>query len=308
MHASVLILAQQTAGGTAVADLPLSAHTLMVGVLLAGLYLWAFGERSVKAALSIVGLIAGGILGYFALGSLLGPLGVPPMALGIGGAVAGFILTMLVFKGAVAATCAVIGGLFLPLATIVALDVVNPSPAAAEQSLGERVEGIIAGPGGVEPTRLTAEQIETGRAVLERVTPSAEDVIETAERGAEQVRAFVAGLWQHVRPTWDRLPPNRQLLVVLACLLGVIAGVGAGMLITKPAAIVATAFVGSAAWLTASTWLLRAAERAPASLDRWGAWQWTLIWLAAAVAGLALQLFVTRRSKKKRSSSENTQE
>ncbi|MEM1165818.1 MAG: hypothetical protein AAGI30_05940 [Planctomycetota bacterium] len=300
----VLILAQQagSASATGVADLPLSAHTLMVGVLLAGLYLWAFGERSVRTALSVVGLIVGGILGYFALGSLLGPLGVPPIALGIGGAIAGFIIAMLVFKGAVAATCAVIGGLFLPLATLVALEVTNPTaPPANEPSLADQIGGVVSTSPAIEPHQLTAEQIEAGREVLERVTPSASDVIETAERGAAQVRAFVGGLWHHVRPTWDRLPANRQLLVVLACVLGVIAGVGAGMLITKPAAIVATTFVGSAAWLSAGVWLLRAAERAPAFVDRWAAWHWTIAWVTSAALGLTLQLFVTRRKKTKTS-------
>lgn len=292
-------------------DLPLSAHALVIGALVAGLVLWLCGGRFIKPVIAALGVVLGGVVGYFVLpvfnvGQLVG---IPSPFVGMSiGAILGFVGACLLFRVAMVvsgcaafAFCGFMGGaIYLQYAPA------EFRPAHTEQT--PATGGAEPGPGvsGLRPDSLvpnealSQEDIDRARETIEK---TAEDVWEQLDEDsrrvmegvAESARRFAAGLRKQLEKQWDALSAADQRVLALATLSGAAFGLLLGVLMPSKSAAVITALGGAAIWLAATTWLWHGLDIPGRSLLHRSPMGWTFIWLVISTVGLMFQWTRTKR-------------
>lgn len=293
-------------------DLPLSAHALVFGALIAGLVLWLCGGKFIKPVIAALGIVLGGAVGYFVLpifdvGKLVG---IPSPFVGMTvGAILGFVGACLLFRVAmVVAGCAAFafcgfmgGAIYLQYAPAEfrVPGAANAPPLGTEPSApdspGFRPDSLVPG------EALSQEDIDRARKAIE---DSAQDVWEQIDEDsrkvlegvAESARRFAAGLRKQLEKQWDALSAADQRVLAFATLSGAAFGLLLGVLMPTKSAAVITALGGAAIWLCAMTWLWHGLDIPGHDLLHRSPMGWTFIWLVISTVGL---MFQWTRAKRK---------
>lgn len=331
-----VVIAQTAEGvdaGTGTVAVPIVAVMSLI-CLAAGLYTWAFGFRSIKRGAGILGVLLGGALAAQGLVPLLAQWSVPGWLVILIGAIAGLVLGLVLFKGMVALTCAALASAVVPLATLVVLDATHPAERSADEpSLISQVlpgagrdEEVAREPATVEErvetvtreavrreiealvtqlrsdpaySELTDDELQ--EEASDRLRRTGEVVREATVESVREARRFAEGLWAHLMPHWERLPNDRQVLLLLVAVGGFVGGGGFGLLMPKSAATVASALVGAAAALGGAVSAAEAFGTLPAFADRLNPWHWTALWAVLAGLGVVVQVLIRRSKRKARS-------
>ncbi|MEM9084142.1 MAG: hypothetical protein AAGB34_11145 [Planctomycetota bacterium] len=276
---------------SAVGSLPLSTHAIAIAALLAGLWAWAFGHRTIKLASAVLGVIWGASVGMFAFAPLAASLGIHPAFLAAAMAVLGLISAMLMFRGLVSGACALLFGLAVPTILVAVLEFTDaPSPEetrvpTASDVLSEQQE----------------EDLRTAKEVADvlGITPdtSAGALDPALQSAADRVSGFMEELWETLEPRWQALPQARQLAAILGAIFGVIVGFSMGMLMTNTGARIATLAFGAAAWLFGGVWLLELMNATPTFLLERSAPVWLAVWAGVCMIGIVIRATVKTKPK-----------
>lgn len=269
-------------------ELPLVGLVPAIVALVTGLLLWWHGERFLRFALMVLGIVVGVPVGL-ALGAAFAPT-LPPLAAAIVGAVALVILAAIGLKFAVAGGLAFLLGIASVLGTMLAI----------ERGLVKLDEVPIAA-----TSEETSAWSSGGGLVLARWRPedSADAVVEFGEEAGEastegpldHLRGSMARAQEWTQQRWDRLPPQGRTLAAAAGLVGAVIGFGVGLVFRRGAMQLVTALLGSMLLLAGATAILGRSfpDWTAASLP---GGPWLALWGVLAVTGGVLQ---AKRSKRR---------
>lgn len=247
---------------TKLSELPLSAHAIVLGVLIGGAILWLFGQKSMRLGFTLVGLFGGGFLGLVIPAAF--NLAVPPLVGAAIGGVVGLIVGATLFRATVATSLAVIFAVAAPL--------------VAAAVMGVRFQ---------PPEPIIPDLNISGMLGEEDDTP--DDAAELIHQSGEKLRTFVAQLGDDVRPQWEALPQQQRTTLIAAAVVGALVGAGLGGLMPKRMAALMTGFVGAALILPSAAWLFSAmSENAHKWLPR-APLAWLALWLVLGVIGASVQ-------------------
>ncbi|MFZ9691641.1 MAG: hypothetical protein ACO3EP_06325 [Phycisphaerales bacterium] len=271
-------------------ELPLVGLVPAVVALLTGLLLWWHGERFLRFALMVLGIVVGVPVGL-ALGAAFAPT-LPPLAAAIVGAVALVILAAIGLKFAVAGGLAFLLGIASVLGTILAIErglvKLDDPPADAPQA--QRSDRFPSQ--GIMLARWQADSDSSD------ATAGGGDAESTGP--LDHLRASMTKAQEWTQERWDRLPPQGRTLAAAAGLVGAVIGFGIGLVFRRGAMRLVTALLGSMLILAGATAILGR------SMPDWTAASlpggpWLAMWGALAVTGGILQ---AKRSRKKASDEE----
>lgn len=249
------------------------ASPALVAALALGLALWLVGDRLFRPAASLVGAVAGALLGLAISsgweGQAPGGIPAPYAAIGIGsllGLAIGAAMYRLAVGGAAALTLAGVAG---AIAAAVALH--EPAPAAAD-----RPETI-------------AEASRPGSAAV-RI----EEVAFDPKSTLGDLRAAAESAGSVLRQEWASVPEEARSMVLAASILGCVLGFAVGVIRPRTAGPAVAALAGSALWIGATTLLLIQAGREAPPLPTARPGAWLIAWLLVALVGFAVQRRVIR--------------
>lgn len=280
LSTDVHLVAASDAGS--IQNLPWAAHMVIGFALVTGLVLWLAGRSVLKGCFALLGALVGGSLGFLLLPEATPSVGgVPSPYIGLaGGAVAGFVAGVTLFRFAVAISTGAAMSVAAVLIAATALKI-EPAPAAAEQS------GLLTT---LQDLARPSEPAETTGLKEADLPKAAQVVIDGMRPVAERVRDFARENSQRARSTWDAQPDRSRTILGLVGLGGAFAGFVIGMYAPKRSTALATAMVGSGIVLASAAWLLQAFDNPlNVRLDH-GPMVWLGVWGLAAAAGLAFQL------------------
>lgn len=135
----------------------------------------------------------------------------------------------------------------------------------------------------------------------EFLEPLRDDAVAVLRSAAERAVAFMGEFRQETAEHWRQLPGEHRLLLGAASLGGAAFGLLIGVLMPKRSSALVTALAGAGVWLAGVTWLTKAYDL-PSSdflLTRTPI-QWMIIWGAAGMLGLIIQLQSLARRKRKK--------
>jgi hypothetical protein len=265
-------------------ELPLVGLVPAVIALVTGLLLWWHGERFLRFALMVLGIVVGVPVGL-ALGAAFAPT-LPPLAAAIAGAVALVILGAIGLKFAVAGGLAFLLGVASVLGTILVIErglvkldePASDAPQAQRHDRFSNLDVVLAGWQAEEPPA----EATAGDSDAESTGP------------LDHLRASMAKAQEWTQERWDRLPPQGRTLAAAAGLVGAVIGFGIGLVFRRGAMQLVTALLGSMLILAGATAILGR------SMPDWTAASlpggpWLAMWGALAVTGGVLQ---AKRSKR----------
>ena len=272
----------------ALRDLPIGAHTVAIVGLAGGLALWAVGRRFVRPGFAFAGLILGAGAGLVAISAVpvLPALPVPAPYVGLGaGAAAGLVLSVLLFRVAMAASTALVMAIMGVLVAATYLDLKlepkgdrHPLTAAELQLEGPVVVK--------DPENEPFKIIELGDRTSEEPPSEPERLARSATLKTQR---FVNALHAELTGLWERLPEQSQLVVALSAALGAAVGALSGLASPKRTAGAITALLGAAIWLPCGVWLAYYTDLPRLDLLQQGPLGWILIWLGVAAVGIIVQ-------------------
>lgn len=270
----------------ALRDLPIGAHSVAITGLLVGLAIWAFGRSFVKPGFALVGIVLGAASGFFVIASLpiFDSLPIPAPYLGLGiGAMAGLLISVLLFRVVMAASTALIMAVIGVLAAATYLDL-KLEPKDPEQNLSTE-QMTLDGPEQTEVWTFGEAEEDPGQA--ERVAMSA----------TLKTRRFIRALSARLTDLWERLPEQSQLVVSLSAALGAAVGALSGIGAPKRAAGAVTAMLGAAMWVPCAIWLVHVKDVPGRDfLMERGPLGYTMIWLGVSAVGIMIQWIAIRRA------------
>ncbi len=274
-------------------ELPLVGLVPAIVALVTGLLLWWHGERFLRFALMVLGIVVGVPVGL-ALGAAFAPT-LPPLAAAIVGAVALVILAAIGLKFAVAGGLAFLLGVASVLGTMVAIErgLVKLDESPAEAPATEATAWLPAS--GVTLARWQSE--ESAEAAVEA---DAEALEGEAEGPLDHLRGSMTRAQEWTQERWDRLPPQGRTLAAAAGLVGAVIGFGVGLVFRRGAMQLVTALLGSMLILAGATAILGRSfpDWTAASLP---GGPWLAMWGVLAVTGGVLQ---AKRAKRRASDEE----
>lgn len=274
-------------------ELPLVGLVPAIVALVTGLLLWWHGERFLRFALMVLGIVVGVPVGL-ALGAAFAPT-LPPLAAAIVGAVALVILAAIGLKFAVAGGLAFLLGIASVLGTILAIErgmvKLDETPAAEPQArfIDEPWSS------GIALAHWQSDEASEASA-LEGEAADEVDSIEADSKGPlDHLRDSMTKAQEWTQERWDRLPPQGRTLAAAAGLVGAVIGFGVGLVFRRGAMQLVTALLGSMLILAGATAILGR------SMPDWTAASlpggpWLAMWGALAVTGGILQ---AKRAKRK---------
>ena len=267
-----LILAQAE---PALRSLPAAAHILVALGLGAGLVLWLVGRVVLRPVFGFIGCLIGGSVGFFALPAA-GPetlFGFPsPYAGLLIGAVLGLLAGILLYRFALAILMSLVVGLAGVLAAGVYLDSQEVNTAAANARAGIRA-----------PALEEAEKLHLSKDMTR------DQVNETAQTVASQVRVFLDARSEELSASWSQIPAAHRVTLVISGLAGSLAGFLLGLLAPKKSAAGATALFGSGLWLPCLGWILSSLGVGGVDITQRSPTVWLIVWFVAAAIGFAVQ-------------------
>ena len=274
-------------------ELPLVGLVPAIVALVTGLLLWWHGERFLRFALMVLGIVVGVPVGL-ALGAAFAPT-LPPLAAAIVGAVALVILAAIGLKFAVAGGLAFLLGIASVLGTMLAIErgLVKLDESPAEAPTSEASAWMPAS--GVTLARWQSE--ESAEAMIEA---DGEAVESETEGPLDHLRASMTRAQEWTQERWDRLPPQGRTLSAAAGLVGAVIGFGVGLVFRRGAMQLVTALLGSMLILAGATAILGRSfpDWTAASLP---GGPWLAMWGVLAVTGGVLQ---AKRAKRRASDEE----
>lgn len=300
-------------------DLPPEWMIVFGALLLAGLLVWVFGNRLLKAAFVLAGMCLGGGIG-FALAVAL-KLPVPEWMAGVGGSVVLGLFAWLAYRPAMGVCMAILLGLASPAAVIAYAEfrghhVVTQSDDAGS---GDRAMNGNGTPSELERRDLVIEMRELLQRMRESRSLSDEtrdllrerwrrhgeelglDVGEEEEDGEialppwrEQFDLLVESIRTEAVARWEAADPGVRRSVVLSAASGAILGLLIGLSLPGIAASLLTAMVGSAAVLFSGWSIITSLHGGVPGWMPSGPGVWVIVWVAMSVAGLALQWTIRR--------------
>lgn len=144
--------------------------------------------------------------------------------------------------------------------------------------------------GPVVPAKPPAAPSGTAGGIAPSPTAASERIVITDKSTAsERAVAFYQALRDDVSASWARVPANGKMWIVGSAVVGLGAGTVLGLMLPLWAAGAITALVGAAVWVPSGVWLAHAASipgHERLSLSPIG---WTIVWIAAALVGMAIQ-------------------
>jgi hypothetical protein len=267
-----LILAQAE---PALRSLPAAAHILVALGLGAGLVLWLVGRVVLRPVFGFIGALIGGSIGFFVLPAA-GPetvFGFPsPYAGLLIGAVVGLIGGILLYRFALAILMSLVVGLAGVLAAGVYLNSQEVNSAAATARAGIKA-----------PALEQAEQLHLSKDM------SRDQIKESAQTVAAQVRAFLDARGEELSASWSQIPAAHRVTLVIAGLSGMLAGFLMGLLAPRRSAAAATALFGSGLWLPCLGWILSSLGTRGLDITQRSPTVWLIVWLVAAAVGFVAQ-------------------
>ncbi len=259
-------------------SLPPLAAIAMGALAVVGLVLWLLGRSLAKPACAVSGLVLGGLAGYV-VGALLSSEGAMTLPLVLGGAIAGGLLAVLLFRIWMGVTAAAILGLAVPAAVIIwqgtpiTVHVTRADPTDADRTPveadrpREKAEAAEAGAAGeaMPPMSIeielpswsmpgedadTAEATRRPRARGDARRGVVDEAAEADEAGPLRAvgrvvqttydrQAAAIGAW------WEGLGSSARWLLVAAALIGGGVGLVLGLSLPNMAASLQTALAGS---------------------------------------------------------------
>lgn len=217
----------------ALRSLPTAGLVPAIAALVVGLLLWWFGERFLRLALMVLGVIVGVPLGL-ALGSAWAPT-LPPLAAAVVGSLLLMILAAVGLRFAIAGGLAVVFGVAALLGTSVAIErglvPLDPSGEAGPTAIA-----------GGAPAMLVALQSQDAEADG-HVGASATD--DEAASVLDRLRHALLEGRLYMESRWQALPPQGQTLCLASGLGGAVIGFGIGMIFRRGALRLVTALLGS---------------------------------------------------------------
>lgn len=287
--------------------LPPAGLVVVIGLLVGGLLMWAFGGRLVKPMYGFLFGIVGAVAGLFVPASM--GLGINPYV-GIGvGAVVGALAGILFFRLSMAAALASAGAVLAPTVAVAAMWFNSPAPAGTSNegsALAESdlfltgvprepgAEGETArlpwfldslGPGSPEATDAALGLMSDDPAVEEAIDAA----VALARSAADRLRAFAGELLDEGRAAWSGVPERQRLILALAAAIGALGGFVLGMSFPKKVAAVGSAFLGAGVWAPTAARIMTDFSLPGAGSLPATARGWLALWLILAAIGMALQ-------------------
>lgn len=242
--------------------------------LFGGLVLWVAGARLVRPIFAVIGLLAGGLLGYL-IAPALGPEdvgGVAVSTIGLaGGGLVGLIIAALLYRLAVAGSAGLALGAAGLLGTAVFVTA-NPDPGRSPPPPRERSSLLLPG------VALPGQSRETTR--------------------TEQARLVASLVRAEAGDRWDTWTIREKAILAAGLAVPAALGVAAGLFAPRRTAAVISAPLGAALWLGGAAGLMASAGGEPSRIVGSTPTAWAIAWGAVTLAGLALQLLLIRRKKK----------
>lgn len=280
-------------------ELGLSTHAVMAGVFVGGLILWLVGGKSLRIGFGLLGMLVGAQVGLI-VPALIG-YDTPAVIVAVTGAALGLLVGLVALRFTVAWTMAVLLGILGLLGSAAYFEVRPDFSAPSEAEVapdGTLPEWVYRE---YERLRRQAEGRLPGEDLLLPMVPDGafaddpeareryERRIEAARDGAQKLSELFRSIRERLRPTWEQLPTREKGTIIAIALAGNILGFGIGMLATKKAAILITAFAGPLIWVPAAIWL--GAAFALPGLDHLPStpWVWGVVWIGLSVLGLVIQ-------------------
>ncbi len=263
---------------------------LAFGVIL-GLMLWTGGRRLARPALAILGLLLGGLVGWF-VGSALG-LGLVTWAIALA---AGGVLA---FLAAQLKRMAVTAGLSIILALTAGGSVVFVMSAIhAAKEAGAEPPAAFEPPDPADPWTAGApkdlinflNEIRVSTEPRPQVKHAAEaDAAEAGKQSAARVRALGEELLRAAKEAFAEAPRQAVVGVISAAVVGALLGLALGVFSPSFATALMTALLGAALWLGCGTGLAVRFDVPGVSWlpDSWLGW--LVMWSVVAVIGLCFQ-------------------
>lgn len=260
----------------ALRSLPTAGLVPAGAALVVGILLWWFGERFLRLALMVLGVIVGVPLGL-ALGSAWAPT-LPPLAAAIVGSVLLMILAAVGLRFAIAGGLAVVVGVAALLATSVAIErgLVPLDPAGEAPPLATTGDSGVRLVGRPHPALL-----EEGEDATSSDAPGAGSVLDRLRHALLEGRTYMEDRWQ-------ALPPQGQTLCLASGLGGAVVGFGIGMIFRRGALRLVTALLGSLLIVAGGTALLGHFSPDWAAANLPGG-PWLALWGVLAAVGGWLQ-------------------
>ncbi len=291
---------------------------LMVA-LIGGLVLWGAGRRVLKPMFVMLCALFLAFAGF-----LLAPVNAfeyAPLVGLAGGAVIGAITGMMLYRLSMALSLGVVLALVFPVATGAVLranpdllSAANHTPLSSEELLlegvpvqGQPPEGKAEGNAALDQwhassgssalddfnAHIEGRTADAAREVMENIT--AEQAIDVMRPLVERAQRFGGEVVKEAWAEWQSLAVRERLVLGGAGLLGLMVGVLAGLTRPGMVASVTTAGAGAAAWVPAAGSLIKSnnltgAEQLPDSVA-----QWLIVWAAAALIGVFVQVMTMRR-------------
>lgn len=292
-------------------DLPWAAYLIPLGVLVAGLVLWAAGRKVLKPITVAVFGLVGATIGYVIIGPMpaaanLAPLWVWTLGLTAVGLIVGSLLFRFAMGLGLGLTLACVGVLVAAIVPGPPENLPPKDPVAAALSTNThaidrlRAEGLalrdrlrarlneaqlaLAAPGAAKPDGRPADG-----SVWTPAAPSdpAREFVNDAQQKAS---AFASALWEEGKGAWNMRSPTQRLAMMIAAGVGFILGTWLGVGVPKWAAGAVTALAGAALWLSAGAWLVTSAGLPGAErVEAFTAGQWLVIWGVVALIGVGVQ-------------------
>ncbi len=265
---------------------------LAFGVIL-GLMLWTGGRRLARPALAILGLLLGGLVGWF-VGSVLG-LGLVTWAIALAaGGVLAFLAAQLK-RMAVTAGLSIILGLTAGGSAVFVMSAIHAAkeagaepPATFERQSPDPPDPWTAG----APKDLInfLNEIRVSTEPQPRVKRAAEaDAAEAGKQSAARVRALGEELLRAAKEAFAEAPREAVVGVISAAVVGALLGLALGVFTPAFATVLMTALLGAALWLGCGTGLAVRFDVPGVSWlpDSWLGW--LVMWSVVAVIGLSIQ-------------------
>lgn len=263
---------------------------LAFGVIL-GLMLWTSGRRLARPALAILGLLLGGLVGWF-VGSLLG-LGLVTWAIALAsGGVLAFLAAQLK-RVAVTAGLSIILGLTAGGSVIFVMSAIH-----AAKEAGAEPPAAFEPPDPPDPWTAGApkdlinflNEIRVSTEPRPQAKRAAEaDAAEAGKQSAARVRALGEELLRAAKEAFAEAPRQAVVGVISAAAVGALLGLALGVFTPTSATALMTALLGAALWLGCGTGL---AVRFDVPGVSWlpETWLgWLAMWSVVAVIGLCIQ-------------------
>ncbi len=277
---------------------------LAFGVIL-GLMLWTGGRRLARPAMAILGLLLGGLVGWF-VGSVLG-LGLVTWAIALAaGGVLAFLAAQLK-RMAVTAGLSIILGLTAGGSVVFVMSAIH-----AAKEAGAEPPAAFEPPDPADPWTAGAPKdlidflneirVSTEpESLVERAAEADADTqaAEAAKESAARARALGEELLRAAREALAESPREAVAGVISAAVVGALLGLTLGVLTPAFATALMTALLGAAIWLGCGTGVaLRLGVPGVSWLpDSWLGW--LALWSVTAVIGLCIQWMHRHKSADK---------